>query len=312
MSFLGTLSKTLVGGKFIELVAHTSTCIVSSTGYEGTKRWWRDEVASYGRNLENVRTCDTSCCMGRRQRPRMKGILPVRIWGVDREGQPFTEYVCTADISGAGASLAGVCAQLSVGDTIGLQYRNHQRRFRIAWIKAGSTTAERRVGVECLQPHKIHWPVSLPGEEPDEYPPPDMRFNKHQNRYSNRRRQVRYPVTGRVYLSLISGGTGVWTKLGDLSLTGCYLQAGEPLQIGRRVALFMKIGYTELETTGVVRVCYPGMAMGVEFMFMSNADRRVLTGLIAQLQKSDRLPRDLPSTRSGGGSECKSTALPAG
>jgi len=229
--------------------------------------------------------------MGRRRQSRVKGILPVRIWGVDREGKPFAEHVCTTDISGTGASLTGVCAQLSVGDTIGLQYRNCQTRFLIMWITPASTAPGTRVGIECLQPEKNLWPVTLPGEEPDPYIQPEGRLRKYEKPQNDCRRQRRFPVTGRAYVSKISGGAGVCARVGDISLGGCYLQMSEPLEVGRRLTLLIKIAHTELEATGVVRFCYPGMAMGIEFTFMSKADRHTLTRLIAHLEEFDTVCR---------------------
>jgi len=98
---------------------------------------------------------------------------------------------------------------------------------------------------------------------------------------------MRFPVTGRAYVSRISGGAGVWAKIGDISLAGCYLQISEPVEVGRRLTLLAKIGNAELEVTGVVRVRYPGIAMGIEFTFMSKADRHTLSGLIAHLEEFD-------------------------
>jgi len=43
--------------------------------------------------------------MGRRDRERVPAIVPVRIWGTNRNEKPFSEHVCTVDISGTGARL---------------------------------------------------------------------------------------------------------------------------------------------------------------------------------------------------------------
>jgi hypothetical protein len=92
------------------------------------------------------------------RQPRMKGILPVRISGVDRQGKPFDEHVCTAEISRSGASLAGVAARLAVGDVAGLQYRNREAQFRVTWITPDG--AAPRIGIEFLQPNTHFWPVT--------------------------------------------------------------------------------------------------------------------------------------------------------
>jgi len=216
--------------------------------------------------------------MGRRGQPRLKGILPVRIWGVDGRGRSFIEYVCTSDISGRGASLVGVCAHLWVGATIGLQYRNNQARFRVVRVST-SATVRPHVAVECLEPDKVLWPVTLPGEQPDSY--------RDRESTISTRRHMRFPVTGRVQVSRINGGVGVRADLRDISLAGCYLQISEPPEIGRKVSLLMKTAQAEIETIGVVRFRYPGLGMGIEFTFMSKADRRALQRLISHLEKLD-------------------------
>ena len=66
------------------------------------------------------------------------------------------------NISAKGTRLAGVRARLSVGDSIGIQYRNRQAQFRIKWIAvAGRPPCATHIGVECLQPDKELWPINL-------------------------------------------------------------------------------------------------------------------------------------------------------
>ena len=85
--------------------------------------------------------------MGRRDRERVAAIVPVRIWGTNREGTPFSEHVCTVNISGTGARLGGVHIPLSSGDTVGLQYRNRQARFRVVWLVESGTSWGNEVGL---------------------------------------------------------------------------------------------------------------------------------------------------------------------
>ncbi len=228
--------------------------------------------------------------MGRRGQARVHGILPVRIWGTDRDGHPFSEHVCTMDISAKGARLAGVHAPLAVGDSIGIQYRNRQARFRIKWIAVASgAAAETHVGVERLQPDKELWPVNLPAGGADPYEVPGI--HKEDRRKIDRRRHTRFAVSGKACVSAVTGGQGVWVKVGDISLTGCYLETGDPLNVGHRVKLLIKVADTQIEANAVVRASYPASAMGIEFTFMSDADRRKLTYLIAQLEQCDPVQR---------------------
>ncbi len=229
--------------------------------------------------------------MGRRLQPRVKGILPVRVWGADHEGKPFAEHVCTIDISNKGASLAGVRTALSPGDTVGVQYHNRQARFRVIWVVPTSTGLGNHVGLQCLQPEKELWPVDTPTEGPDAYVQSGTALGNEYSSQEGRRAHTRFPVSGKAYVKKKGGGEGQWAKLGDISLTGCYLQTRDPLEVGRSVALSIKIAHNEFRATAVVRTCYPGTAMAMEFTFLSNTDRRTLQRLIAHLGEFDIVSR---------------------
>lgn len=246
---------------------------------------------SYGRHLAwRTDLRYTKEDMGRRLQPRVKGILPVRIWGADQEGKPFAEHVCTFDISNKGVSLAGVRTALSPGDTVGVQYHNRQARFRVAWVAPANVGSGNHVGLECLQPEKELWPVTMPTEEPD----PFVQSGRHREEPSpqaSRRAHTRFPVSGKVYVKKQGSGDGQWAKLSDISLTGCYLQTRQPLDVGRSVSLSIKIAHNEFKATAIVRSCYPGMAMGMEFTFLSNTDRHTLQRLMAHLREFDVVSR---------------------
>lgn len=228
--------------------------------------------------------------MGQRVQPRVKGILPVRIWGNDREGKPFAEHVCTIDISNKGASLACVRASVSKDDTLGLQYRNRQARFRVAWVAASPTGQGNNIGLESLQPGKELWPVETPTEGADHYVPAESRLRQERPVKDDRRSQTRYPVSGAAYVKGLDGSGGRWTKLEDLSLTGCYLHTSEPADVGRSLSLLIKAADQEFEAVGIVRSTYPGLAMGLEFTFLSNSARSSLRSAISRLKELDVVP----------------------
>ncbi len=107
--------------------------------------------------------------MGGGDRERLPGIVPVRIWGSTSEDKPFSERVCTVNISGRGARLRGVRARLAEGDFIGLQYRSRQARFQVVWVAESDMSGESDVGIECLEPEKDIWQTDLPEPTPDLY-----------------------------------------------------------------------------------------------------------------------------------------------
>jgi len=216
----------------------------------------------------------------------VKGILPVRIWGADHEGKPFAEHVCTIDISNKGVSVAAVRAALSPGDTVGVQYHNRQARFRVAWVGPARKGPGNRVGLECLQPEKELWPVTTPAEGPDPFVQSAL-HRKESSSQEGRRAHTRFPVSGEAYVKNTSADDGRRARLGDISLTGCYLQTSDPLEVGRSALLVIKVAHNQFHATAVVRSCYPGTAMGLEFTFLSNADRRTLQRLIAHLKQFD-------------------------
>jgi len=224
--------------------------------------------------------------MGKRLQPRVKGILPVRIWGTDGEGKPFAEHVCTIDISNKGASVAGVRAPLSPGDTVGLQYRNRQARFRVAWV-APNPAQGNNIGLECLQSGKELWPVDTPTEGADPYVPAEARLLERHPPREERRSQTRYPVSGAAYVKAMNGSSGRWMKLEDISLTGCYLQTTEPMEVGRNLLVKIKIVDCEFEAAAIVRSSYEGIAMGLEFTFLSNTDRATLRSVLHRLKDLD-------------------------
>jgi hypothetical protein len=234
--------------------------------------------------LDGIRVPCTE--VGRRSQPRVQGVLPVRISGTDRDGHHFSEHVCTMEISAKGTRLAGVRALLSVGDTLRIGYHNRTARFRIKWTAlASSAPRETHVGVECLDPDKGLWPIRLPVEGDDHYEGSEV--YKHGRCNSGGRRHARFVVSGTASVCKFGGVLGYLAKVGDISLSGCYLQTSEPLNVGLRATLLIKVADTQIEANGVVRFTDSTLGMGIGFTYMSAADRRKLTRLIAQLEHAN-------------------------
>jgi len=88
--------------------------------------------------------------MDRRREQRVLVELPVQIWGMDANSRPFTQPASLRTISGRGATLQGISAQLRPGDVIDLQYRNTKAQFRIVWLGKPGTEMQGEVGIENL------------------------------------------------------------------------------------------------------------------------------------------------------------------
>lgn len=97
--------------------------------------------------------------MDRRSQSRVFVELPVQIWGMDANSRPFTESASLRTISGRGATLQGVGAQLKPGDIVDLQYQGAKAQFRIVWLGKRGTEMQGEVGVESLSNETQLWDV---------------------------------------------------------------------------------------------------------------------------------------------------------
>jgi hypothetical protein len=97
--------------------------------------------------------------MDRRSQQRISVELPVQIWGMDANARPFTQPASLRTISGRGATLQGVSAQLKPGDLLDLQYQGSKAQFRVVWLGKPGTEMHGEVGVENLTSDIQLWDV---------------------------------------------------------------------------------------------------------------------------------------------------------
>ena len=98
--------------------------------------------------------------MDRRRQQRVFVDLPVRIWGLDAHSQPFTLPASLRTISGRGATLQGVEAQLKPGDVLDLQYEGTNAQFRIVWCGKPGTEMQGEIGIEKLSTEASLWDIN--------------------------------------------------------------------------------------------------------------------------------------------------------
>ncbi len=80
-------------------------------------------------------------------------------------------------------------------------------------------------------------------------------------------------------------------KLSDMSLGGCYIETASPFPEKTRLLLKVRVGETELETSGIVRVMHPSIGMGIEFNRHNAVQYRETESFILSLS---RQPGDKP------------------
>jgi hypothetical protein len=99
--------------------------------------------------------------MDRRREQRIFVELPVKIWGMDANSRPFTEPASLRTISGRGATLQGVHAQLKPGCVLDLQYEGSKAQFRVVWMGKPGTEMQGEVGIENLTGGAQLWDIDL-------------------------------------------------------------------------------------------------------------------------------------------------------
>ncbi len=229
--------------------------------------------------------------MGKRKEPRIKMVLPVRVWGMDSAGKPFSELAHTMNIAPAGALLAGFRCSLSLGDVVGIQYRHQKARFQVVWSGKLGASPECQIGVHCTEPNKELWGLQFLGSR-DEYAEAPAEANAP--RQLGRRTRSRYPVTGTAELRT-DDGQGCEGKVTDIGMNGCYVENGFCFAVDTVVHTALLVRDARIEAKAVVRNSQAGFGMGLQFTELkSDQDITRLTAVIEALKSGVAAPPPKP------------------
>ena len=106
-----------------------------------------------------------------------------------------------------------------------------------------------------------------------------------ERRHLDRRKHPRYPCSGGGAEVRQQGvDSRIWARLTDISLGGCYLEIMSPLPVLTYVNLVLTVDEQHLNAKGQVVVSHPHFGMGVQFIDLSAADRKMLESWIAALE----------------------------
>jgi hypothetical protein len=201
---------------------------------------------------------------------RVKLQLPVRVWGMDTNGKPFSVSAETIDISGLGARLRGV-PNLQDGDIVGIQYANQKARCRVVWIGQPGTPRAEEIGVESLEGSACIWAAALEQHEIETANrgtagPNPLAAASTSSGAAERRRYPRYQCRGDVEVRTASTRTATRVTLTDISLGGCYAETLSPLPVNTPVDLALRVAGIRISIKGVVRTSHSAMGMGIGFL----------------------------------------------
>jgi hypothetical protein len=217
--------------------------------------------------------------MGQRREPRKVISVPVRIFGTDAGGRPFSENVATLNVSKEGAAIAGVKAQIKVGEIVGLTYGKNKGRFCVKWVGQFGTPRAGRVGLVNVSPEKTMWDFPLPSPSFDEF--------GRQAMGAERRKHTRLKCVNSAELHPGGDTAPIWGKAIDLSMGGCFVEMPIPLAVGTKLKLGLWIKDTKLWATAKVVNSRPGFGIGIEFAEISPEDAERLKEF---LQGMTRIP----------------------
>jgi len=189
--------------------------------------------------------------------PRLSVDLPVRIWGMNADGRPFSQHARAQNISSEGALLTLVESELKVGDVIGIQCDDRKTRCSVIWVMNTGPVKKNQVGVKLVADQECPWKNYLPLDGATVKIDP-----------SNRRRFYRHKIMLPLELRDERVNAPLRINATDVSGNGCYVESIMPLPLGTVLRVDFWLDAEHIHITAVVRTCDPGVGNGIEFTGM--------------------------------------------
>jgi hypothetical protein len=203
-------------------------------------------------------------------------ILPVLVWGTAANGKMFREHVTAKELTHDGALLIGMPYPISVGDLIGLQYRECKAHVRVARIPQLSGSNSWSLWVELLEKSRCPWAGM------ESVAPPVMLPQVTSGLSRERRQCPRYPLSLPVHIQVKDAGGPIFFHTKDISASGCYIETIFPLLKGLEVNVILRLDSTPFVCNGMVRTSDVNVGMGIEFVGLSETARAALAAYIKE------------------------------
>jgi len=200
-----------------------------------------------------------------RSEPRSALEVPVRVFGMGADGQPFFQPARATNLAIDGALLCGIEHELKVGDTIGVHYGDKKVRCKVVWVINAGATQRIQVGVQLLPEQECPWKSKIPEGEP---------AKTIDDSGSNRRRFYRHKISFPLEMKDERVNTPMRVNSTDVSGNGCYVETIYPLPKGTMVKADIWIESEKITTSAVVRASDPGVGMGIEFIGLTDETKQ--------------------------------------
>ena len=201
-------------------------------------------------------------------------VLPVLVWGTAANGSIFREHVTAEKVTQGGALLTGMPYPISVGDLVGLQYKECKAHARVSKTPQLSGNNRWSLWVELLETSRCPW-AGLETNASGSFLCPVK-----QGQHRERRQYPRYPLSLPVHIQTDDGGAPMFFKTKDISACGCYIETIFPLLKGVEVTVILRLDSALLVCTGLVRTADVNVGMGIEFVELSDTARSALSNFI--------------------------------
>ncbi|MFB3915727.1 MAG: hypothetical protein ACE14M_03295 [Terriglobales bacterium] len=203
--------------------------------------------------------------------------LPIRIWGMDAYGRPFTQSATTVDISRQGARIKDLACELNPGEIVGIQHGTEKARFRVCWVSmARALQYPGQLGVNCIEPARCIWERELrqatqrtlspmQSGPPVASAPPGSLSSVVPVAADVQSATQTFACKGTAEIRVVPTGAQHRGTLTRISALGCYIETFSPLPVQTNVELLLKTVDLELRCTASVRTSDAHFGMGLNF-----------------------------------------------
>jgi hypothetical protein len=196
-------------------------------------------------------------------------VIPVKIFGMDADGEPFMQLATAHNLTPERAILDRIEHRLTPGEVVGLQHQEHRTRVRVLWSCEVDGVLTSQVGVQLIDLRECPWITALVSSHGQESKGP-----------GERRRFPRHRVSIGMELSETLSGQRMRASSTDVSLGGCYIETILPLAVGTRLEVEMWVDPSRVAASAIVRTCDPGVGMGIEFIGVTPEKEQQLQDLL--------------------------------